>query len=185
MRVVAFTGMPGAGKSEAVALARERGLPIVRMGDFVWAEARRRGLELTDENVGRIATLMRKEQGADHWAQQTADLILKSHASDRLVVIDGVRSLAEVQTLRTRLGSGFHLVAIEAPLEVRTRRLLARGRRDDVADSDLVRRRDEREREWGLEDAIRAADSRVANSGVLPPFRKAIGALLDRLTGTA
>src|SRR5687767_11016282 len=122
MQVVAFTGMPGAGKSEAVAEARERGFPIVNMGDFVRAAAKEKGLPPTDENLGRIASQMRAEHGADIWARKTCDHIQAKFAADRLVVIDGVRTPAEIATMRKLLGRTFHLIAIHAPEPVRAER---------------------------------------------------------------
>lgn len=186
MRVVAFTGMPGAGKSEAVAVALARGVPVVRMGDFVWAETRARGLTLIDANVGKVANEMRATHGMDVWAQRTCDAILREHAAARLVVVDGVRNDEEVQTLRRRLGHGFELVAITAPPETRVERLMKRKRADDSATKEAILARDDRELGWGIAKSIALADHSVVNEGDLPSFRKAVGALLDRLlAGTA
>ena len=43
MKIIAFTGMPASGKSEAVQLAKDKGIPVIRMGDLVWEETRRQG----------------------------------------------------------------------------------------------------------------------------------------------
>lgn len=182
MRVIAFTGMPGAGKSDAVAEARRRGLPIVVMGDFVRAEVRARGLAPTDENLGRTATEMRSRHGADVWAQRTADELLARHQSEPLVVIDGVRTLAEVETLRRRLGRAFYLVAIEAPLPDRARRLIARARSDAPLTLAGVEERDRREVGWGILEAMRGADERIKNEGTLEAFQGTVRGLFDRLT---
>ncbi|MBI2077184.1 MAG: flagellar hook-basal body complex protein FliE [Euryarchaeota archaeon] len=181
MRVLAFTGMPGAGKSEAVEEARRRGLPVVSMGDFVRAAVREQRLEPTDENVGRVATAMRKEHGPDYWAQRTADRIEREWKDRPLVVIDGVRTLAEVKAFRARLGSAFHLVAIDAPFEVRAERLRLRGRSDDAKDKALVEKRDEREKGWGIEQAIASADTHIRNTPPLSDFRKRIDTLFEEL----
>lgn len=185
MRVLAFTGMPGAGKSEAVEEARRRGLPIVNMGDFVRAATRGQGLPLSDENVGRIATQMRRDRGADWWAQQTCDEIERRHRGSPVVVVDGVRTLEEVETFRRRLGAAFQLVAVDTPLELRADRLHQRGRPDDAKTLGQVRERDEREMGWGIDRAIAAADLRLPNVKDLDRFRREVAALFDRLTGSA
>lgn len=185
MHVVAFTGMPGAGKTDAVEEARRRGLPIVVMGDFVRAEARARGLDPVDANLGAVAQDMRRTQGADVFARKTVDEIQRRHATDPLVVVDGVRSLDEIRTLRSRLGRTFHLVAIEAPEPQRHARLRARGRADDSASPEQVRARDEREKAWGLADAIRTADARIQNDGTLESFRRRVSELFDGFTASA
>jgi dephospho-CoA kinase len=184
MRVVAFTGMPGSGKSDAVEEARRRGIPIVVMGDFVRAEARSRGLSLSDADVGRVAQQMRREHGADVWARKTADAVAQNQRGAKLVVIDGVRSLDEIATLRRRFGTDFQLVAIEAPDEARVRRLMSRGRADDANDAQSVRRRDEREVAWGLKDAMRQADARIVNDGGVKEFQREVARLFDRLTAS-
>lgn len=182
MRAIAFTGMPGAGKSDAVAEARRRGLPIVVMGDFVRAEVRSRGLPLSDENLGRVATEMRTRHGADVWAQRTADELLRSHQQEALVVIDGVRTRDEVQTLRRRLGRAFHLVAIEAPQPERARRLMARARSDAPLTMEAVAERDRREIGWGILDAMKDADETIQNRSTIDDFHQAVRRLFDRLT---
>lgn len=72
VKVIGVTGMPGSGKSEAVAVARERGIPVVRMGDLIWEEVERQGLPREARQVGRVADQMRKEHGPDVWALRTA-----------------------------------------------------------------------------------------------------------------
>ncbi|RKX48292.1 MAG: hypothetical protein DRP25_07625, partial [Thermotoga sp.] len=109
MKVIAFTGMPGSGKSEAVKVAREMRIPVIRMGDCVWEEVRKRGLELNDENVGRIANEMREKYGKDIWAKRTFE---KIDPSWDIVVIDGIRNIEEVDFFREKLGKDFTLIAI-------------------------------------------------------------------------
>lgn len=181
MRVVAFTGLPGAGKSEAVAVAKARGFPVVRMGEFVWEETRRRGLELVDANVGRVATEMRQKHGPDHWARVTCDAILQRFADEPLVVVDGVRSYEEVEAFRDRLADRFDLVAVEAAEQQRVDRLLRRQRSDDPSGREAILERDRREKGWGIERSIAEADDVVVNGGDLPKFRRAVSELLDRL----
>jgi dephospho-CoA kinase len=185
MQVVAFTGLPGAGKTDAVEEARRRGLPIVVMGDFVRAEAKRRGLEPVDTNLGAVAQDMRARSGSDVFAQKTADAILARHAKAPLVVVDGVRSLPEIQAFRKRFGQDFQLVAIEAPDVQRFVRLKARGRSDDSQSESQIRHRDEREKAWGLLEAIRNADARIENNRSLEAFRADVSLLFDRLTSLA
>lgn len=185
MRVVAFTGMPGAGKSEAVAEAKRRGLPIVSMGDFVREAVKSQGLPGTDENLGRIATQMRQEKGADYWAQRTCDHILDQYQGEPLVIIDGVRTLAEIDVFRRRLGASFHLVAITVSDAVRAQRLIERQRTDDPADLKKMEQRDKREIAWGILDAIASADTVLNNLPPLSEFRKNVSELFNRLTSAS
>ena len=63
MKILAFTGMPCSGKTEAVKVAKEMDIPVIRMGDAVWREVKHQGLELNDKNVGDVANNMREKHG--------------------------------------------------------------------------------------------------------------------------
>lgn len=179
VRVVAFTGMPGSGKSEAVAVARDRGAPVVVMGDLVREEVARRGVGPEDPSVGRVATDVRQADGMDAWAARTVERIVADHADEELVVVDGVRNWEEVDRFREELGDDFHLVAITSSPEERLDRLTRRGREDDPADESEARARDEREMGWGIARAIAMADSTLTNAGSLAEFKERVGRFLD------
>ena len=62
MKILAFTGMPASGKSVAVEIAKEKNIPVIRMGDAVWFETKKQGLLLNDKNVGKVANDMREKR---------------------------------------------------------------------------------------------------------------------------
>lgn len=192
--------MPGSGKSEAMEVAKARGHPVVRMGDLIWEEVERQGLARDAANVGRVANAMRESHGKDVWAKRTAQRVrslmdqmepaagARPAAADeakprpaRLVLIDGVRSHEEVETLRHELGHDFVLVAIHTDPDHRFQRMAQRGRADDSTDPSMLKVRDEREIGWGIARAIALADEMLVNDGTLEQFRKKVGALLDRV----
>jgi len=179
MKIIAFTGMPFSGKSVAVEVAKERGLPVVRMGDMVWGEVKRRGLPLTDETVGRIATAMRKTYGKDIWAQQT---LKKIQAMDRTktLIIDGIRNHEEIEAFKQALGEEFVVIAITAPDAIRYQRALTRGREDDSSTLEQIKERDEREKGWGIEAVIASADIVVPNEGSKEEFITRIRQILKK-----
>ncbi|MCK4474706.1 AAA family ATPase, partial [Candidatus Bathyarchaeota archaeon] len=61
--VIGLAGMPGAGKSVVVNVARERGYGVAVMGDEVREEAKRRRLKPTRENLGKIMLQLRQDEG--------------------------------------------------------------------------------------------------------------------------
>ena len=178
IKVVAFTGMPGSGKSEAVKVALERGLQVLRMGDAVWDEVRSRGLPLEADVVGRIANEMRGSHGPDVWAKRTLERV---DAAAALVVIDGIRSHAELAVFKDALGEDFVLVLVDCPDGVRLARVTARGRDDDTASEEAFRARDERELSWGLGEVISEADLSIPNTGTIEELHGRVEGLLDGL----
>lgn len=180
MKIIAFAGMPFSGKSEAVNIARELNIPVIRMGDMIWNETEKRGLELSDENVGTIAKNMRKEFGMDIWAKRTLEII-KSMEDTKLLVIDGVRNIEEIETFEKELGKNFLLIAVQVSDEKRYRRALIRGREDDIKDINLIKERDKRELSWGLGGVIASADIVISNEGPVEEFKQKIKDLFKKI----
>lgn len=181
MKVVGITGMPGAGKSEAVAVARQQGIPVVRMGDLIWEEVDRQGLPRDAANVGQVADSMRTKGGDDVWAQRTVERIKEVHAGARMVIVDGIRSHHEVGVFRDRIGSDFVLVGIHTDPNERHARMTRRGRDDDPDDEAGHDERDQREMNWGLARTIAMADEMVVNDETLEAFHAEFAGLLDEL----
>jgi dephospho-CoA kinase len=180
MKIIAFTGMPASGKSEAVQLAKDKGIPVIRMGDLVWEETKRQGKPLNDKNVGSVATNMRKKHGMDVWAKRTIEKIYSLKKSPHLV-IDGVRNREEIEYFKKKLGLDFFVVAIDASDELRRKRAIARGRTDDSKNLKDLEERDKREICWGLQKVIADADIVIPNYGSLVEFRKQVLVVLNKL----
>ena len=58
LRIVAITGMPGAGKSTAAHALAKLGWTRVVMGDVIREETKRRGLEPVAKNSGDVMKLL-------------------------------------------------------------------------------------------------------------------------------
>jgi len=180
MKIIAFTGMPASGKSEAVQLAKDKGIPVIRMGDMVWEETRQQGKPLDDENVGVVANSMREKHGMDIWAKRTVEKI-RSLKKSSLLVIDGVRNMEEIEYFKKELGMDFLAIAIDAPDELRRKRAISRGRTDDSKNPNDLEERDKREICWGLQKVIANADIVISNNGSLEDFKKQVLTVFKKL----
>ncbi len=165
VRVICVTGMPAAGKEEFQTVASELGYTVVRMGDVVRDEARRRGLPITDASVGGMAHDEREEHGPGIWAERTVPRVLGAR-----VLIDGLRSVVERDVFRRAFGDDLIVFGIEASQGTRWERVQRRQRPDDAKTFEEFRRRDERERGWGLDEVVATADIRMVNEGPLDAF---------------
>ena len=58
MKVIGVTGLPGSGKSVVSRVAKKLDIPLVRMGDVIREEAKKR-----NQTTGEIAVELRKEYG--------------------------------------------------------------------------------------------------------------------------
>ncbi|HEY3422438.1 MAG TPA: AAA family ATPase [Methanocellaceae archaeon] len=178
MKVIAFVGMPGAGKTEASNVAREMQIPVVVMGDVLREEVKSRGLEPTDKNIGAVANQLRKDEGMDAIAKRCIPKIQVIESP--VVVVDGIRGIAEVEAFKKAFDDNFTLVKIDAPFELRLDRLSVRGRSDDMSNAEGLRQRDERELSWGMGKAIDAATMSVVNLDPIERFRDEVRAILRK-----
>ncbi|AGF96740.1 dephospho-CoA kinase [Methanosarcina mazei] len=177
MKIIAFVGMPASGKSEASRIAAEMGIPVIIMGDVIRKEVLKRGLEPNDSNTGMVATDLRKHEGMGAVARRCISQIRET--GSELVVVDGVRGIAEVECFRKEFGKGFILISIYAPIEVRFSRVQKRGRSDDMNSIEGLRHRDERELSWGMGEAIDASNVEIENNFTLETFRKDVRDVLS------
>jgi dephospho-CoA kinase len=176
MTVIGTVGLPGSGKGEAAEVARERGIPVVTMGDVIRQECRDRGLDPAQHH-GEIAQALREENGPAAIAERSLPLIEDALGDAETVLVDGLRSGVELDAFRERFGDEFVLVSIEAPFEVRRERIDERGR--DDPESESLEERDERELGFGMGEAMDRADVTIENTDTLARFHEQITILLE------
>ena len=175
MTVIGVIGMPGSGKEEFVQVGLQFQYNVVRMGDIVREEYFKQEAAKDGITVGDFAHLERQRHGKDIWAARTLPRIVEP------CVVDGIRSLFEIERYRQNMGQDFLLVNIDASKELRFQRLKARARDDAPATAQEFEERDGREISWGILDAIDAADRAIDNNGSLQEMRARSKALLEKL----
>ncbi|SFF78167.1 Dephospho-CoA kinase [Halopelagius inordinatus] len=177
MKVIGTVGLPGSGKGEAAAVAREEGVPVVTMGDVIREECRKRGLDPA-EHHGEIATALREEDGPEAIAERSIPLVEEKLEVADVVLVDGLRSGVELECFEMAFGDEFVLASIEAPFEVRAERLLDRARDDSDSDREALKDREKRELGFGMGEAMDRADVRIENTDTLERFREQVSVLL-------
>jgi len=160
--VVGLVGMPGAGKSVVVNVARASGYGIVVMGDAVREEAQRRRLEPSPENLGKIMLDLRQKEGNNVIAKRCFSKI--ENTKENKIIVDGIRSPSEVEELKKHFPK-FSLIAIYSSPETRFKRLFCRQRTDDPKNWKVFHERDQRELSVGLGEAITMAEYKIVNEG--------------------
>ncbi len=161
-----ITGMPGAGKEEVIQAIIPLGYEVLRMGDIVREMAKERGIE--PDRIGEFANAQRKEHGPYIWAERTAEKIKDPEKT----VIDGVRSLEEVEIFRKK--GGVTIIAVHASPRTRYERLKRRGRGDESDSLEKMVERDMRELSWGVGKVIAMADIMIVNEGTIEGLRERV-----------
>jgi dephospho-CoA kinase len=177
MRVIGTVGLPGSGKGEAAAVARETGVPVVTMGDVIREACRDRGLDPA-EHHGEVARALREENGPAAIAERSLPTVESELEDGDTVLVDGLRSEVELDRFREAFGDAFALVSVEAPFETRADRLLDRARDDTDLDREALRQREERELGFGMGEVMDRADVVVENTDTLDAYRERIRAIL-------
>ena len=175
MKLIVSVGMPGSGKDELIQVARSIGLATIKMGDLVRDETRRRGLPLTNPNLGRVANEERERHGPGVWAQRALPKLTETR-----MLVDGCRSDHEVTVFRHHFGDLFVLGIFASP-ETRYDRMIRRSRGDDGLSLQEFYDRDRRELKWGIGNAFALADGMLINEGSLDQFRRDGRTMLERI----
>lgn len=160
MKGIGIVGLPGSGKTVFSETAEECGISVVRMGDCVIEKVKEKGLKITSENIEKIARKLREKHGKGIVGRMTVDKLREK--DKKYVVIDGVRSLAEVRVFR-EFFSDFLLVAIFSPARVRYERVMERERVGSVQNKEQLRKRDKQELEFGVGNVLALADVMLVN----------------------
>lgn len=175
MKLVVTVGMPGSGKDELIEVARQMGLATLKMGDLVRDETRRRGLQLTNANIARVANEDREKHGVGIWAQRALPKLTETR-----MLVDGCRSDAELSVFRHNFGD-FYVLGIFASPETRHDRMMQRARGDDGTNLQEMYDRDRRELKWGIGNAFTLADGMLLNEGSLSEFKQAARQKLEQI----
>lgn len=127
-KIIAIVGMPGAGKSEAANIFKEKGFPVLRFGDQTDIGLQELGKELTEENERWYREKLRKELGMAAYGikiKPRVDKVLKERDQ---VVLDGLYSWEEYLYLK-KFFPQMILLCIYAQPKVRYQRLVNRNHR--------------------------------------------------------
>lgn len=127
VKIVAFVGLPGVGKSSAVDYLTNKGYPKVYFGGVILQAVKDAGLDVTPDNEKIIREKLRAEEGNDVVAnrivKQINDLIA---AGQHRIIADGLYSWTEYKILKHEFPGELTVVAIVAPKHLRHSRLAKR-----------------------------------------------------------
>lgn len=160
--IVCLTGMPGAGKSTIAEGLKSKGYEIINMGNAVRNEAKKRNLEPTGPNLGKLMLELREKNGPGAVAELVKSQI--ENSTSEVILIDGIRSSSEIEVLR-KYGT-VKLLAIHASTETRFDFLQQRGRSDDPKTKENFEERDDRELGVGISNPIALSDDAISNNNL-------------------
>jgi dephospho-CoA kinase len=127
VKIIAFVGMPGAGKSTLVEYLEKKGIPNIYFGGITLDEVIARGLEINPDNEKLVREDLRAKEGPGIYAQRVIakidDLVTKGH---EIIVADGLYSWTEYKIFKEKYGDDALIIAIAASRKARHARLVNR-----------------------------------------------------------
>lgn len=181
VKIVAFVGLTGSGKSTAVDYMTEKGYPKVYFGGVILQAVKDAGLEVNAENEKYIREKLREDEGKDvvvnRIVKQIKDLI---SAGQHRIIADGLYTWTEYKIMKQEFPGELTVVAVVTPKHLRKRRMADRSVRP--LNSNEVDQRDWAEIE-NIEKGgpIAIADYFIHNEGDLEHLQKQIDSALDHV----
>lgn len=170
LKIVAFVGLPGSGKTTAVEHFTEKGYPKVYFGGVILDAMTEAGLEHTQENEKPFREEFREKYGKDAVANKIVEQIKHlAEAGQHRVIADGLYTWTEYKVLKKAFPGELELIAVVSPRHLRYHRLSQRPVRPLTSSEAYARDTAEIE---GLEKGgpIAIADHYVINDGSLDRF---------------
>ena len=178
--LIGLTGRNAAGKGEVARYLQTKSFYYYSLSDVIRDEIRSRGLQPTRDLLIAVGNELRQKYGANILAER----VLERIEDDKHYVIDSIRNPAEVEAFRA--AKHFKLIRVEAPQEVRFRRILSRRRESDprTFEEFIELEKREAEGEETSQNLVKVglmADHTLTNDGPLETLYPKIDELLLRL----
>ncbi len=180
--LIGITGTDGSGKGSVVSyLIAKLGFVHYSSRDLIMLEVNKRGLSPTRANIRIVANIMRGEGGADVIVKNALKLIAENHVQN--AVIESIRAIKEAETLKQ---AGGILLALDAPPEVRYKRIASRGSSTDKVSYEDFLKQEELEMNDtdpnGMQKAkvIAMADYLISNSESRQELNLAVDKFLEK-----
>lgn len=132
VKIIAFVGLAGSGKSSAVEYLTEKGYPKVYFGGIMYNEMRKAGIAPGDwEPEQKFREELREKEGKGVIAKRAVD---EAHnlmnAGQHRIIFDGLYSWSEYKVLKHAFpGDEMTVVAIVTPKHLRKQRMANRPER--------------------------------------------------------
>ncbi|MEO7904438.1 MAG: AAA family ATPase, partial [Candidatus Saccharimonadales bacterium] len=127
VKIVAFVGLTGSGKSSAADYLTAKSYPKVYFGGVVLDAMTEAGLDHTQENEKPFREQLREQEGNDFVVNRiVSQLRGLIDAGQKRIVADGIYTWTEYKVMKREFPGELTTIAIVAPKRLRHRRLTQR-----------------------------------------------------------
>jgi len=181
LKILAFVGLAGSGKSTAVDHFTKKGYPKVYFGGVILDAMKEAGIEINPENEKKFREELREKHGKDVVVNRIIEQIRGlADSGQHHVIADGLYTWTEYKIMKSAFPGELTLVAIVAPRHLRYHRLSQREIRPLTSTEAYERDQSEIENlEKGGPIAI--SDHYVVNDGDMETFESALEQLSEEV----
>jgi dephospho-CoA kinase len=184
MIIVGITGTLGAGKGTIVEyLVNECGFKHYSVREYIGKEIKRRGKEVNRDTLVEVANDLRAKNSPSFITDELCKIAL---SNDENAVIESIRTPGEIASLRK--AKNFILLAIDAPAEIRYKRIVLRQSETDQVSYKTFIQNEQREmnstdpNKQNLSECIRQAEFLLNNSGTREELYAQLDMILKKLS---
>lgn len=181
IKIVAFVGLPGSGKSTAVQYISEKQIPKVYFGSIVLEAVSDAGLDINPKNEQYIREKLRADEGDDviinRIIEQIQNLI---NAGQKRIIADGLLTWEEYKILKKAFPRELTVIAVVAPKRTRHRRLIERQLRP-MTEQEAIKN------DWSVIESLQRggpiamADSYIINDGSIEELYSEVESTLEQI----
>jgi dCMP deaminase len=181
--IIGLTSFLGAGKTTVGDYLIKKGFVFYSLSDVIRDEIKSQGLEITRERLVEFGNGLRRKFRNSVLADRIIAKIKQEPSKN--YVIDSIRNPAEIEAFRKQ--GNFKLVFIDAPIELRFKRIKKRKREKDPMTFEGFRKAEAKEMEsqdsanQQLLECRKTADVVIANDSSLKALHKKIDKLIGGL----
>jgi len=181
--IIGLVGQNCSGKDTvADYLVSKKGFLRYSLSDYLRNELKRRGMEVTRDNLIALGNELRKTKSPGILGEKAAERIMP----DKNWVVVSIRNPAEAEELRKL--PGFALVSLEAPVEKRFERMRKRNREQDPKTLEEFIALEKQENAGGTKQSIgetmNMADYTIDASGTVSEELAEVDKLWNKLKNT-
>ena len=124
LKILAFVGLTGSGKSTAVEHFTNKGTPRVYFGGVLLQAVKDAGLEINEHNERTFREDLREKEGKDFIVKRIISQIHDlADAGQHRIVADGLYTWTEYKALKKEFPGELSVIAVVSPKHLRHRRL--------------------------------------------------------------
>jgi len=182
--IIGLTGSLAAGKGVVSDFLKEKGFVYLSLSNELREIAKENKIEITRKNLQDLGNKLRESKGSGVLAERAFNKI--ANQEYKKAIVDGIRNPAEIEILKKL--KNFFLVSVDAPQEIRFKRLVERNRESDPKTFETFLEVDNRDKGIGELETGQAvgkcmtlANVTLINEGTLEEVKKEVMQLYDEI----